>query len=534
MTSAPLTSLPGADTLPDLVTAAAQAVPEQTFLVAEDLTVRYGELPGLLGQVAGALDEVDPDLTAPLAVGSRNLGWAVLCWWGQAWRGGVTALLHSALRGDPLTRALTLTESEVLVADAEMAGRVLAERVRLPRLRTLVLLEEAPDLPAAPGLRLVRLAALGGHPGRRAKVRPEDPCTIMFTSGTTGPAKGVLKSHRYETTYGRWAAAGVELRGGGRHTMWSCSPYAHTRTANATIIAAACVGARVVLGPGYRAPSFWAEARAAGATHTLISSSLANRLLALPEADADREHGVEVVHCLPGPRDPCRFMSRFGVRLTGQGYGSTEIYAAPQQLRHQDWTRPANFAGRAHPLVHAVVCDPSGAPVARDGVAVGELWARPMRRLDMFTEYYRDPAATARAFSADGWFRTGDRFTWDDDGNLFFVGRATDSIRRSGENVSAWEVETAAGAFPGVVEAAAFGVPSAEGEQDIRLDLIVDQPVDRAALLDHLRRRLPRFAVPRYLAFRRDFPRTPTGKIRKSELGGPSGDIIGEVFDRRA
>jgi crotonobetaine/carnitine-CoA ligase len=527
-----LTGPAAAGTLPELAAGAARAVPDQTFLAAEDLTVRYGELPGLLDQVAGALDEVDPDLTAPLAVGSRNLGLAIMCWWGQAWRGGVTALLHSALRGDPLARALALTESEVLVADAALAGRVLAERELLPRLRTLVLLEEAPDLPRAPGLRLVRWGEHGGRPGRRARVRPEDPCTIMFTSGTTGPAKGVLKSHRYETTYGHWAAAGVELRGS--HTMWSCSPYAHTRTANATIIAAASAGARVVLGPGYRAPGFWADARAAGATHTLISSSLANRLLALPEADTDRQHGVEVVHCLPAPRDPGRFMSRFGVRLTGQGYGSTEIYAAPQQLRHQDWTRPPGFAGRAHPLVHAVVCDSGGAPVARDGVAVGELRARPMRRLDMFTEYYRDPAATARAFGDDGWFRTGDRFSWDDDGNLYFVGRVTDSIRHSGENVSAWEVETAASAFPGVAEAAAFGVPCDEGEQDIRLDLITDEPVDCAALLDHLRRRLPRFAVPRYLAFRRDFPRTPSGKVRKSELGAPGGDIIGEVFDRRA
>ena len=518
-----------AHTLPELIDRAAEAGKARTFLEAEDQVVAYDGLAELGALIAGALAELDPDRTAPVAIGSRNLSRAIMCWWAQAWRGGVTALLHSALRGSSLVHALNVTRSEILVADREMIELVLEQRAACPHLRMIVALD-AVDWTAEPGgLTMVSFADLEMRPSPRARVRPEDPCTLMFTSGTTGPAKAVLKSHRYETTYGYWAADGVALER--RHTMWSCSPYAHTRTANATIIAAASVGARVVLGGGYKPDTFWRDARVAGATHTLISSSLANRIMALPPSAEDGSHGVEVIHCLPGPHDPAAFMSRFNVRLTGQGYGSTEVYAAPQQLHRQDWTRPANFAGRAHPLVHAVVCDEAGEPVPTDGTVAGELRVRPMHRFDMFTEYYGDPLATAAALR-DGWFCTGDRFTWDDDGNLYFAGRTKDSIRHSGENVSAWEIENAAAELAGVVEAAAFGVPSDRGEEDIRLDLIVNEPLDFDDIVEHLRRRLPRFMVPRYLAFRRDFPRTPSGKILKLGLAEGDDAVIGEIFDR--
>jgi crotonobetaine/carnitine-CoA ligase len=515
-------------TVPALIEHAAAIGGPRTFLQSEDLTVSYEDLPATVAPIAGGLDALDPDRAAPIAIGSRNLSRAILSWWAQAWRGGVTALLHPALKGNSLVHALKVTECEILIADREMIERFTEVRALCPKVRVIVALDEVPHHVAA-CVTVTTWSALEGRPRDRAPVRPEDPCTLMFTSGTTGPAKAVLKSHRFETTYGYWAADGVELES--RHTMWSCSPYAHTRTANATIIAAASVTARVVLGSKYRPETFWREARAVGATHTLISSSLAHRMLALQPAAEDRLHGVEVVHCLPGPRDPEEFMNRFNVRLTGQGYGSTEIYAAPQWLRRQDWTKPANFAGRAHPLVHAVVCDEAGHPVPNDGTATGELRVRPMHRFDMFTGYYNDPAATAEALR-DGWFRTGDRFTWDDDGNLYFAGRAKDSIRYSGENVSAWEIENAAAELAGVVETAAYGVPSDRGEEDIRLDLIVDQSLEFGDIIEHLRRRLPRFMVPRYLAFRREFPRTPSGKIRKAGL--PDGDhaILGEIFDR--
>lgn len=516
-------------TLPELIEHAAARGGSKTFLHAEDLTVSYEEVPATAALIAGGLDELDRERAAPIAIGSRNLSRAILCWWAQAWRGGVTALLHQALRGNSLVHALNVTECQLLIADCEMIERFMEVRALCPNVRVIVALDGTPDhVDEAAGITVTTWSELGGRPRDRALVRPEDPCTLMFTSGTTGPAKAVLKSHRFETTYGYWAADGVELES--RHTMWSCSPYAHTRTANATIIAAASVTARVVLGSRYQPETFWREARAAGATHTLISSSLANRMLALPPAPEDRLHGVEVVHCVPGPRDPEEFMNRFAVRLTGQGYGSTEIYAAPQWLRRQDWTKPANFVGRAHPLVHAVVCDEAGHPVPNDGTVAGELRVRPMHRFDMLTGYYNNPEATAEALR-DGWFRTGDRFTWDADGNLYFAGRATDSIRYSGENVSAWEIENAAAELAGVVEAAAYGVPSDRGEEDIRLDLIVDQPLEFGDLIEHLRRRLPRFMVPRYLAFRREFPRTPSGKILKAGLTDDD-LIIGEIFDR--
>jgi crotonobetaine/carnitine-CoA ligase len=126
----------------------------------------------------------------------------------------------------------------------------------------------------------------------------------------------------------------------------------------------------------------------------------------------------------------------------------------------------------------------------------------------------------------DGWFRTGDLARQDEDGDFFFAGRAKDSIRRRGINISAWEVERVLLDHPAVEEAALIGVPSALGEEEIKVF------IRRAAGLrlepDDLLRwcvpRLPRFQLPRYVAFVEDFPRTPTQRIRKMELPRDTAD----------
>jgi crotonobetaine/carnitine-CoA ligase len=522
---------PTVETLVDLVASASARGGDRMFLQAPDVSVRYADLANVVSRVAGGLDDVDPRADAPLAIACENSGHAVIAWWAQAWRGGVSALVHAAYRGEPLSHALQLVQARVVLVDAAMLARLVEVLDGCPRVQTVILLGDAADVTVPDTIDIVPWNRLVADPRVPADVMPGDACTIMFTSGTTGPAKGVVKSHRFETTYGRWAAEGVELRP--HHTMWSCSPLAHARTANATVIAAAHVGAGVVLGRRYRAESFWRDATDAGATHVLISSSLANRLAALDPSDDDRDHTIEVVHCLPGPSDPAGFAARFGITLTGQGYGLTEAYVAPQRLREQDWTQPASFAGRPHPAMRVVVHDvATGREVPRDGVSVGELRVRPAHPDDMFSGYCRDPEATAEAVK-DGWFHTGDLFAWDEGGALYFAGRAKDTIRYRGENVSAWQVEHAALSLPGVLEAAAFAVPADLGEEDVRLDVLVSHPVSLNDLADHLTRRLPSFMVPRYLAIRSDFDRTPTGKIRKFVLAAGETDVVGEVLDRR-
>ena len=134
-------------------------------------------------------------------------------------------------------------------------------------------------------------------------------------------------------------------------------------------------------------------------------------------------------------------------------------------------------------------------------------------------EYFRDEKASSEK-TRDGWLRTGDLMTRDAAGNLYFVGRKSDSMRRRGENVSAHEVESVLGQHPDVLECAAFGVPSELGEDEI---MVVAVPVegrtlDPAELRTFVEPRLARHAWPRYLEIATELPKTSTHRVQKAEL----------------
>jgi crotonobetaine/carnitine-CoA ligase len=152
--------------------------------------------------------------------------------------------------------------------------------------------------------------------------------------------------------------------------------------------------------------------------------------------------------------------------------------------------------------------------------AAGELILRHDEPWVLMSGYLDDPAATAAAWR-NGWFHTGDQMTRDREGNFVFVDRQSDVIRRRGENISSFEVEAAITSFPAVVQAAAVGVPAAEGEDDLLAFVVIDagrEPPPARELLEYLIGRLPHFMVPRYIEFVGELPRTPTDKVRKAEL----------------
>jgi crotonobetaine/carnitine-CoA ligase len=146
----------------------------------------------------------------------------------------------------------------------------------------------------------------------------------------------------------------------------------------------------------------------------------------------------------------------------------------------------------------------------------GELVIRPREPSTIMSGYWQKPEATLAAWR-NLWFHTGDRMRSDDDGFLYYVGRLKDSIRRRGENVSCWEVEVAIGRHPDVLDAAAIGVPSELGEEDVAA-LVVPREgrhLDPAELHTFLEADLPGFAVPRYIEIVGELPKTPTERVNK-------------------
>ena len=164
------------------------------------------------------------------------------------------------------------------------------------------------------------------------------------------------------------------------------------------------------------------------------------------------------------------------------------------------------------------------------GVA-GEIVMRPKKPGVTVLEYYKMPEATVKAFR-NLWFHSGDRGRFDEDGYLYFLDRMKDSIRRRGENISSWEVEATVSAFPSVLEAAAYGVPSELSEEEVMI-AVVPKPghtVKPEELLEYCVDNLAHFAVPRYVRFMDELPKTPSQRIEKYKLR--SEGITPDTWDR--
>jgi carnitine-CoA ligase len=191
----------------------------------------------------------------------------------------------------------------------------------------------------------------------------------------------------------------------------------------------------------------------------------------------------------------------------------------------------AGSAGRVRDYMDVQIVDDERRPLPVG--ETGEICVRPNERGMIMSGYYRMPEATVEA-TADLWFHTGDRGRLDADGFLYFSDRKKEAIRRRGENISAYEVETVLCHHPDVVEAAAVPVPSELGEDEV-MAYVVAAPgteIDHAALIAHCVENMAYYMVPRYLDVIDELPKTPSAKIEKYKLMISARERLAELWDR--
>jgi crotonobetaine/carnitine-CoA ligase len=238
-------------------------------------------------------------------------------------------------------------------------------------------------------------------------------------------------------------------------------------------------------------------------------------LLKPPPAPGDKDHPLRRFYMgkstLDGP-----LYERFGVHAI-ETYTSTEVgigTASP----FGEWR--SGSCGRPNEERHEVAVVDAEDRELGPGEP-GEIVVRPRQPYVITTGYYDCPGVTAHAFR-NLWFHTGDRAYRDEDGYFYFVGRIKDSIRRGGQNISAYEVEQAVNAHPAVLESAAFAVPSELEEDELKVAVVLrpHSTLDRDELMAYCRDRLPRFMIPGKIEFVEGLPRTGTGKIAKHVLRG--------------
>lgn len=441
--------------------------------------------------------------------------------------GAVMVPINNAYRGELLQHVLVTSDSALFIVDEPLLGRLAG--LHLPGLRSLVVHMDTPGPLGAldkPALPLSRLRERAGDPPR-PKLHPDTVQAIMYTSGTTGPSKGVIVPHALATTC---ALDSLEFIDSAGKTIYCPLPLFHAAGLWDGMFAALAGEGALAIVDRFSASRFWDDVRRFGAGVAMGVFSMIPILLARPPRPDDRDHPLRSFYMGKSALDD-DFVERFGTH-TVETYTSTEIgigTASP----YGSW-RSGSCGQVNADRYEARIVDERDREV-EPGVP-GELVVRPRQPWVMFPGYYGCGAATARAFR-NLWFHTGDRAMVDEDGYFYFVDRISEAIRRRGENISAFELERAINRHPRVLESAAFGVPSELGEEDVAVAVVPapGESVSPEELAAHCAASLPSFMVPRYVEVVDELPRSSTGKLAKHELKarGRSG-ITPATWDREA
>ena len=481
----------------DLFVARSRTVPEALFARFNGAPITFGALARSADAFAASLRRRRIRRGDRIAVMMRNSPVALAAIFGLARAGAVWVPINAQLRGPGLGYVLDHCDPALVVADAELLPIIGQSGARL-------------DLAKLVGTGEIKSWFSSSSRFDEPLPAQEDCLAIFYTSGTTGPPKGVMLAHAMLRFAGEAVALAAAPRPDDVFLMWE--PLYHIGGAQLLILPL-IREVTLAMVDRFSASRFWQQAREYRASHIHYLGGILQLLLKQPPSPLDRDHGVRTAWGGGCPAEIWRpFQERFRVEIR-EAYGMTE---ASSITTYND-RGVVGSVGRPAPWFEVSLRDPAGNPVGSG--ERGEIVVHPRRPGGLFAGYFRDAQATAHALR-DGALWTGDLGRADTDGNLIFLGRISDSVRCRGENVSAWEVERVVAAHPEVEDCAILGVAAEIGEQEIKL-LVRPKPgatIDPAELSRWLGERLAPYQNPRYIALVEAFERTPSQRIIKQML----------------
>ena len=500
----------------------------------------FGDMDARANRVANALAAMGVQRDERVLLMMPN-GIAFLdAWFGINRLGAVMVPINTAYKGGFLEHVINNAaingRARVMIIGREFVPALQASEDRLPHLETVVVKNaegSETDLPTFSRLRAVSFDTLLEAPAApvNVSVAYHDIGAIMYTSGTTGPSKGVLMPHAHLYLYGHAKIEAIHLTAD--DVYYCCMPLFHANALLMQVYSALIVGCRLVLARSFSASRWLDDVRRCGATVTNTLGVMTEFIYRQPARAEDRDHRLRVVVAVPiAPEWGEAFQQRFNTKLL-EVYGMTEVNI-PTYMPYDEGLRDNSCGKVLDEWFEMAIVDPdTDEELPPD--TVGEMVVRPKEPWAFMAGYHAMPEKTVEAWR-NFWFHTGDAGTRDAEGYFYFVDRMKDCIRRRGENISSYEIEQVLNDHPAIAESAAVAVKSsvAGGEDEVKACVLLrpGMQLQPEELLDYCQERMPYFAVPRYVEFISDMPKTPTEKLRKHVLR--EAGVTPATWDREA
>ena len=509
-------------TVPSLLERRLETDPDGEYLDVTGTRLSAADVERTANRLANALAELGLRPGDRVATLIENSPDALLAWWG-AIRGGFVAVpVNTAYKGEYLRHQLADSGSRVLFVEPDLADRAAAVTSQVEGLEHVVVSGDA--TPSISGVSVHRWDALLSADDKAPSVdiRPSDLGTFVYTGGTTGPSKGCMLSHNYHAALAR--QIGICWERTPDDVVWTPLPLFHFNALVTAVCGTLLFGGRGAVYRRFSVSDFWPEMNRVGATVTSTLGTMAYLLAhdvdrpdmprsGRPEANTT----LRLMGAAPLPVSLDNLIrERFGIQTFSGAYGVTEaslISWQPPGVRN----RPdaAGVVNDEYFDTRIFDDDDNERPRGIDG----EIVVRPKRPHVMFEGYWGRPEATVET-SRNWWYHTGDVGRIDDDGFLYFVDRKADYLRRRGENISRFEVERILMTHGSLADVAVHAVPSQLTEDDLKLTATVKEgeSLTEEELFRWCIDQLPYFALPRYIEFRPELPRSPVGRVLKREL----------------
>jgi crotonobetaine/carnitine-CoA ligase len=532
-------------TIPGTLLARLDTEPDSEYLDVNGTKLTAADTWSIANRVANVVRELGIARHERVATLIENSPEAVLAWWGTVTGGQVSVPINTAYKGEYLRHQLRDSGSRALFVEASLLERALDVVGDIAGLDHLIVCGDATDV-SLPGVKVHRWSDLltaddtAVDPG----IRPSDLGTFVYTGGTTGPSKGCMLTHNYH--YELAAQIGYCWGRTADDVCWTPLPLFHFNALTTAVLGALVCGGRSAIYKRFSVSNFWPEMNRTGATVTSTLGTMAYLLAhdidrpEMPGSGAPEANtSLRMIGAAPLPVEVDELLRRrFGIETFSGAYGVTEaslVSWQPPGVRNRP--NAAGIINDAYFDVRIFDDDDNELPRGTDG----EIVIRPKRPHVMFEGYWGRPEATVET-SRNWWYHTGDIGRIDDDDYLYFVDRKADYLRRRGENISSYEVESILMRHGSLADVVVHAVPSQLTEDDLKITAIVAEgaSVNEEELFRWCIEQLPYFALPRYIEFRAELPRSPVGRVLKRELRAEGvtattwdADASGITFEKR-